>query len=188
MKENRIVAIVGMCGSGKSIVTAVFESEGWQKVHFGKVTMDEVSKRGMEVSEHNEEVIRNELRSVHGMGAFAKLLLPTIEEKYAKGNVVLDGLYSFSEYEILSARFGGVFDVLAVVGDRKTRYKRLETRQVRPLTPAEAESRDYSEIKRSEKGGPIAIADHFFVNNSDLAAFETKVAEFIRSNYMNPRK
>ena len=37
---NKIIAIVGMCGSGKSIASEYYENLGWPKVYFGGVTMD----------------------------------------------------------------------------------------------------------------------------------------------------
>jgi dephospho-CoA kinase len=39
---------------------------------------------------------------------------------------------------------------------------------VRPLTPAEAESRDHAEIELLHKAGPIAMADHTIVNEGGM--------------------
>jgi len=39
---------------------------------------------------------------------------------------------------------------------------------IRPLTQAEADSRDWAEIENLEKGGPIAITDHFVINDGNL--------------------
>ena len=92
-KRSRVVAVVGMCGSGKSVVTSFFEERGWRRIYFGGVTMRELEKRGLEKTEANERKVREELRAVYGMGAFAELLLPDIREAAAKGDAVLDGLY-----------------------------------------------------------------------------------------------
>ena len=45
------------------------------------------------------------------------------------------------------------------------RYKRLESREVRPLTNIESESRDIAEIENIAKAGPIAYADYYILNN-----------------------
>ena len=37
---NKVIAIVGMCGSGKSIASDYFEKIGYEKVYFGGVNMD----------------------------------------------------------------------------------------------------------------------------------------------------
>ena len=42
--KNKLVAIVGMCGSGKSDATEWFVELGWDRVYFGGVTMDELKK------------------------------------------------------------------------------------------------------------------------------------------------
>ena len=61
--------------------------------------------KNFEITPENEKMMRNKLRQELGMGAFAKVLLPEIKELAQKGNVVLDGLYSWSEYEILIKEF-----------------------------------------------------------------------------------
>ena len=102
---NRIIAIVGMCGSGKSIASEYLEENGYKKVYFGGVTLDKMKEEGLEINPTNERTMRERLRKEYGMGAYAILLLPKIEE-YAKiGNVVLDGLYSWDELKILKDRY-----------------------------------------------------------------------------------
>ena len=49
------------------------------------------------------------------------------------------------------------------------RYERLARRRERPLTREEAVARDWAEIERLEKGGPIAIADYTFNNDGAVA-------------------
>ena len=60
------------------------------------------------------------------------------------------------------------FTVVAVYASPETRYERLGKRQVRPLTSAEAASRDIAEIENTNKGGPIAMADFTIVNETTL--------------------
>ena len=165
---NRIYALVGMCGSGKSVACEHFQKRGWDFVYFGGVTMDELKKRGLEKNEANERKVREELRAAYGPAAFAILLLPVIEEKLKKGSVVLDGLYSWSEYKVLEERFGDALKLIAIIADKHIRYDRLTRREIRPLTPEQAKSRDKAEIENLEKGGPIAVADFFVMNNGSI--------------------
>lgn len=163
---STIVAIVGMCGSGKSVAGARLEELGFAKVYFGGLTIEEVKRRGLAVNEQNERAVREELRRTHGMGAFALLSLPKIEALLAAAkSVLIDGLYSFSEYKILKEKFGAELLVVALFTPRALRYERLACRDVRPLTLEEAVSRDYAEIENIEKGGPIALADYTLVND-----------------------
>ena len=52
--------------------------------------------------------------------------------------------------------------------DKSIRYNRLTKRDIRPLTNKEAKSRDISEIEALAKGGPIAYADYFILNNGSM--------------------
>ena len=52
---KKIIAVVGMCGSGKSEITKFFTDKGWSSIYFGGVTMEELKKRGMPVNEKNEK-------------------------------------------------------------------------------------------------------------------------------------
>lgn len=178
---NNIVAVVGMCGSGKSVLTTFFEEKGWKKVYFGGVTMRELEKRGLERNEQNERAVREELRAKYGQPAFAILLLDEISELSKSNSVVLDGLYSWQEYKVLKERFGENLTVLCIATDSKVRYERLSTRTIRPLTRQEAVSRDISEIENIEKGGPIAIADHYITNNGGVDELKAQFDEFIAS-------
>jgi dephospho-CoA kinase len=178
--EKNIIATVGMCGSGKSVAGEYLEARGFSKVYFGGLTMEEVKRRGLEVNEKNERLVREDLRKQHGMGAFAILSLPKIEERLAAGKpVLIDGLYSFSEYKILKEKYGDAMVVLAVFTPRELRYMRLSKRKVRPLTRAEAVSRDFMEIENIEKGGPIALADYTLVNTGTVAELHEAVKQML---------
>ena len=86
----KIVALVGMAGSGKSEVARYFEKNGYVRIRFGDITDIEVKKRGLPLNEANERQVREQLRREHGMAAYAKLNLPRIDETLQKSNVVLD--------------------------------------------------------------------------------------------------
>ena len=176
---NQVIALVGMCGSGKSVCCEEFRARGWEYVYFGGVTMKELEKRGLERNETNERSVREELRATYGPAAFAILLKEEIAEKLEKSNVCLDGLYSWSELLVLREALGERLTVVAIVAERKKRYGRISGRTVRPLTPAQAESRDIAEIEKMEKGGPIAMADLFLFNDGSEAEFRSATQKLI---------
>lgn len=178
---NRVVAVVGMCGSGKSVATDLLVANNWEKVYFGGVTLDTLKERGMEITPDNERLVREELREKYGQAAYAVKLLPKMKELLLKGNVVADGLYSWSEYKYLQENLGDALTVLCIISDRKDRYDRLENRPVRPLSASEATGRDIAEIENLEKGGPIAIADHYIVNNGTKEDLERQVMAYLNS-------
>jgi dephospho-CoA kinase len=168
MIMNKIVALVGMCGSGKSVVNDYFVKKDYFSVYFGGITMEELEKRGLPVGPESEKTIREELRETHGMAAYAILSLPKIEGALKQSNVIVDGLYSWSEYKILKEKFGENLIVIAVYSPPKMRYERLASRKVRPISNEDARKRDYAEIENIEKAGPIAMADFTLVNTGSM--------------------
>ena len=176
---NKAVAVVGMCGSGKSVLCSYFTDMGWSSVYFGGVAVSQLKKQGTPVTEANERQIREQLRRDLGMGAFAVILRDEILDKLYRGNVVLDGLYSWSEYLILKELLGDNLIVLAVVTNNEVRKQRLRNRPVRPLTAEMVDSRDIAEIENSEKGGPIAKADYYMINNGTENELKQQFDEFM---------
>ena len=177
---NKAVAVVGMCGSGKSVLCSYFTDMGWSSVYFGGVAVSQLKKNGIEVTEANERAVREQLRADLGMGAFAVILKDEILEKLSKGNVVLDGLYSWSEYVILKELLGDDLIILAVVTNSGIRKQRLENRSVRPLSAEMVDSRDVAEIENSEKGGPIAKADYYVLNNGTERDLKKQFRHFMK--------
>ena len=177
---NKVIAIVGMCGSGKSIASDIFVEKGYEKVYFGGVTMEKLKENNLEVTPENEKMMREKLRADLGMGAFAKILLPRIKEYAKTKNVVLDGLYSWEEYKIIEKELGTQLKMIAIITDKKLRYSRLEKREVRPLTNEEAKSRDLAEIENIQKAPPIAYADYYVFNNGTLEEYNLRLEEILK--------
>ncbi len=176
---SNTLAVVGMCGSGKSVVAESMCDAGWTKVHFGRVTMDELQRRGLSVTPENERIVREELRKQHGMDAYAILLLPQLSEAMKDGPVVIDGLYTWSEYKCLKQVLKSRMVVVAVVCSRASRYARLVQRKERPLTKEQAEGRDIAEIEDLEKGGPIAMADYYLPNEGSPSDLRQSLQELL---------
>ena len=166
-----IIATVGMPGSGKSTVSEYLKQKGFEFIKFGRITLDEVKKRGLEPTEENERKIREEIRKRHGMGAYAVLSIPRIDELKKKGNIVIDGLYSWEEYLELKKKYGDEIFVLCLYSPPKIRYERLTKRLSdypdvgdRKFDAETVKKRDHAEIEKMNKGGPIAMADYTIVN------------------------
>ena len=165
-EQPRALILVGMPGAGKSLCAQHLENRGYFQLRFGAVVENEVRRRGWELNPANERIVREELRGQHGMAAMARLSLSTLKAALQQHRrIVIDGLYSFSEYKLLRAELGAPLALVAIVAARHLRYQRLASRLIRPLTPAEAQQRDTQEIEKLEKGGPIAMADYTLLND-----------------------
>jgi dephospho-CoA kinase len=165
--HRRALALVGMPGAGKTLCAKHLEARGFFQFRFGGIIVDEVVRRGWQVKPENERIVREELRQNGGMDAIAHLALPRLQEALeASPNIIIDGLYSWSEYKTLQEKLGAQIIVVAVFAPRHMRYARLTERPIRPLTIEEASQRDWQEIENLEKGGPIAIADYTLINDT----------------------
>lgn len=176
---RKVVALVGMPGAGKSEVARIFENNCFTRIRFGDLTDREVKARGLALNEQNERAVRESLRREHGMAAYAKLNLPTIDSGLKEADVVIDGLYSWEEYLVLKEHYGEAFRVVAVWTSPATRYERLGRRKVRPLNPEEAAGRDRAEIENVKKGGPIAMADFTLLNESSLESLKQETEKVV---------
>jgi len=175
----KVVAIVGMAGAGKSEVAHAFESNGFIRIRFGDVTDEEIKKRGLVLNEENERYIRELLRQEYGMSVYAQLNLPRIDSALKQSDVVIDGLYSWEEYTFLKDYYRGNFYVVAVWASPRIRYARLSDRSDRPLTPEEAAGRDRAEMEKTNKGGPITMADFTLTNESTVANLRKEAERII---------
>ncbi|OGO17183.1 MAG: dephospho-CoA kinase [Chloroflexi bacterium RBG_16_50_11] len=171
----KVVAVVGMAGSGKSEVARFFSIKGFTTVRFGDITDEAVKQQGLPLTEENERPARERIRQEHGMAAYAKLSVPRIDNALKMSNVVVDGLYSWEEYIYLKDYYGDKFMVVAVWASPQDRYKRLGSRRIRPLTHQEAVSRDRAEIEKLNKGGPICMADFTILNNGSMSDLKKQV-------------
>lgn len=180
-KNVKIVAFVGLTGSGKSVAVDYIVKKGFPKVYFGGIVLDEVKKRGLELTQENEQPVREELRREEGKDFIVKRIVKQIYDLINAGQhrIVADGLYTWTEYKVLKHEFPGELTVVAIVSPKHVRKLRMAKRPIRPLTSAEVDQRDWAEIENIEKGGPIAIADYFILNNDDLDHLDKQIDQIL---------
>lgn len=176
-----IFAVVGLAGTGKSsVVQILYELLQVPTVYFGGVVVAEVQRRGLEVTEATERRVREELRQRYGMSAISQLASADIDEHLTSyDEIIIDGVYSFAEYELLQARYPGAVSLIAVHSSKKLREERLGRRPNRPLTPDEIHSRDLREVRTLDKATAIALADHHLINNSTIGALRDEVRKTV---------
>ncbi|MGB4761838.1 MAG: AAA family ATPase [Candidatus Saccharimonas sp.] len=169
-----IVAFVGLAGSGKSSAVEYLTAKGYPKVYFGGIIYKAMREAGLTPGDwERERQFRVDIREREGKDFVVKRVVQETRDLIAAGqrHIVLDGLYSWTEYKILKHEFPGEITVIAVVTPKHVRKQRMAKRPERPMTPEEVDARDWEEIETIEKGGPIAVADYFVHNEENLEAF-----------------
>ena len=169
----KIIAVVGMSGSGKSVVVDYLTEKGFPKVYFGGMIYKEMKRRGIEITAdgESEKRFREMIRETEGKDWVVKQVIEEAKNLINAGQkrIVLDGLYSWTEYKILKKEFPGQLTVLAVVVPKAMRHFRVGKRPERPFNTKEIQERDRSEVENLEKGGPIAMADYYVLNDESVA-------------------
>ncbi|MBQ3469618.1 AAA family ATPase [Candidatus Saccharibacteria bacterium] len=186
VKENgnvKIVALVGMSGSGKSVAVDYLTGKGYPKVYFGGMIYKEMEKRGIERTPdgESEKKFREMIRETEGKDWVVRQVIDEVHDlmKAGQKRIVLDGVYSWTEYKTLKHEFPGMLTFIAIVVSKKLRYKRVAARPDRPFNAEEIRERDRSEIENLEKGGPIAAADYYVLNNGTVEDMEKDLQEIL---------
>lgn len=182
-KNVKIIAFVGLAGSGKSSAVEYLTAKGIPKIYFGGIIYKAMEEAGIEITWESQQKFREEIREKEGKDFVVKRAITEAHNLIEAGQkrIILDGLYSWSEYRILKHEFPGeTMTVIAVVTPKHMRKARMAKRPERPMTSQEIDERDWAEIENLEKGGPIAIADYFIHNDKDVANLENQIDDILR--------
>lgn len=175
----KLLAFVGLAGSGKTSAVEYLSAKGYPKVYFGGIINKAMREIGLEPGSdwEREAKFREEIREREGKDFVVKRAINEIRDLMAAGQhqIVLDGLYTWTEYKILRHEFPGEMTVVAIVTPKHLRKQRLAKRPERPMTAQQVDERDWEEIENLEKGGPIAVADHFIHNDGSLEKLHEQV-------------
>lgn len=178
MEKTKLLAVVGLPGSGKTEVINYIEKKyQFPNVYLGQVTFDRLKEEGLEINPQNEKIVREKLRAEHGLASYAILSLPKVEKMMGNTKIILlESMYSWEEYLIFREKYQEDFLTLAVNASPKTREKRLKNRAVRPLKNSqEFLDRDYSQIENLNQAGPIARADATIINEDSLEVLHENI-------------
>ncbi len=180
-RNVKIIAIVGMSGSGKSVAVDYLTARGIPKVYFGGMIIKEMQKRNLEITPDNERSFREKIRREEGQDWVVRQAIAETKDLINAGQkrIVLDGVYSWTEYKLLKHEFPGDLTFIAIVTAKPIRYERVAKRPERPFDATKIRERDTSEIENLEKGGPIAAADYYILNDSTVENLQSQLKQIL---------
>ena len=174
-----VVGLVGMPGSGKSLVVETAQQEGYAVVVMGDIIREETKKRGLEMNPKNIGEVMLELREKAGNSVIAEKCIPKIMQQESR-KIMVDGLRSLHEAIFFKARFTK-FILVAVHASPKTRFNRL-FRRARSDDPDGWElfnKRDARELSVG-LGNVIAMAEYIILNENNRNSTRGMVRETLR--------
>ncbi len=180
MKSDKLViGLVGMPGSGKSLVVEVAQQRSYAVVTMGDVVREETLRFGLELTPENVGKVMLELRKANGEGVVAQKCVPKIELQKNK-KVLVDGLRSLHEVKVFKSHFRK-FTLLAIHACPETRFIRL-LRRGRTDDPKKWETfneRDLRELSVG-LGNIVAMSENLVVNEGEPAETKEEIKETLR--------
>lgn len=182
LQNVKIIAFVGLSGTGKSAATVYVTERGVAKVSFGDIIMNALNAAGLDPTPENERSVRERLRLDPSGDKVLEQVISEIQHLIDAGQhrIVIDGLGGWESYKRLKHEFPASVTVVALTAERHLRFRRLASREQNPLTEQVANERDYDAIETLNKGGIIAVADYYVSDNASMEQLHTRLDELLQ--------
>jgi dephospho-CoA kinase len=174
--KRLIVCLTGMPGAGKSSVASFLKEKGFVVMTMGDVVREEAKRQGLEPTDINLGKMMFKLRQDLGPGAVGHIVLQKLARDGSSSNVVIDGIRSIAEVEVLK-KVGHV-RLLAIHASQDTRFKHLKerARADAPSSGNEFAGRDKRELSVGLSEA-IALANEM-ISNNDLTLEQLKLCAY----------
>jgi dephospho-CoA kinase len=174
--KRLIVCLTGMPGAGKSSVASFLKEKGFVVMTMGDVVREEAKRQGLEPTDINLGKMMLKLRQDLGPGAVGHIVLQKLARDGSSSNVVIDGIRSIAEVEVLK-KVGHV-RLLAIHASQDTRFKHLKerARADAPSSGNEFAGRDKRELSVGVSEA-IALANEM-ISNNDLTLEQLKLRAY----------
>jgi dephospho-CoA kinase len=174
--KRLIVCLTGMPGAGKSSVASFLKEKGFAVVTMGDVVREEAKRQGLEPTDVNLGKMMLKLRQDLGPGAVGHIVLQKLARDGSSSNVVIDGIRSIAEVEVLK-KVGHV-RLLAIHASQDTRFKHLKER-----ARADAPSNDNEFAGRDKRELTVGISEAIalaneMISNNDLTLEQLKLRAY----------
>jgi len=176
----KILAFTGMPFSGKTEAVKIANDMGFPVVRMGDAVWDEVTSRGLGLTDENVGSVADSMRQEFGMDIWARRTVNKIRSMGKQNCVVIDGIRNVEEIDVFKRELGKDFVVVAVNASVETRRKRalLRGREDDSRDLSDVEERDHREL-RWGMGAVMASADVVVSNEDDLKEFRRRIRDLL---------
>jgi dephospho-CoA kinase len=179
-KQKIIICLTGMPGAGKSTIASSLKEKGFPVITMGDAVREEAKRQNLEPTDCNLGTLMLKLRTELGPGAIAHLILRKMEKDTNRKIVIIDGIRSMPEVDILKSV--GYVKLLAIHASTNTRfiYTKERARFDSPSNIQDFVVRDKRELIVGISEA-IALADETLSNNElTVAELKEKAFEIIQ--------
>jgi dephospho-CoA kinase len=178
-----ILGITGTDGAGKGMVVDYLVTEkGFVHYAARQLWVDEINRRGLEVSRPNMRIVANELRKKNGNDFLVTAYMTRLKEEGVE-NAIIESIRATAEAETLKAH-GGV--LIAVDADQKLRYERIRARasesdevSFEDFIAHEALEMNDPDPNGMQKAAVMKMADYTIMNNGSLAELHAETEKVL---------
>ncbi len=176
--DPHLVVVSGMPASGKNFAREYAARHGIPYLSTGDLIREEAKKRGLEPTGRNLAMITDEIKG-RDRTALTKKVLERVEKEFPdEPLVILEGMRSFEEIELMRRKYP--VTVVAFVAGRDTRRERYLKRGREDDDPALFDARDRRELGYGV-GEIIALADAYVLNEGTPDEAIARFDEIVKS-------
>jgi len=183
-----LIGITGTDGAGKgTVVDYLVRKHGFVHYSARELLLEEIKKRGQEVTRNNLRLTANALRKEHGDDVIVRIGIDRMEAEGAD-KAIIESIRALAEETTLKAE-GGI--LLAVDADPKTRYQRISGRKsasdlvsFEEFTKQENLEMNDSDPHGMQKAKVMQAADFTIKNNASTKVLGEAIEDFLKA--VNP--